>query len=87
MRISPDCWYNVSADYADENIPSVKIQGGGDDSGVLFIADARPFVTVDLSTEQTPGRDARKMVDAIHSMTKWKENASASYSQGHRPSD
>ncbi len=80
LRISPTCWYEATASFADATQPSISIQGGGDDRGVLISlqvpADANEpvFPVVDLYVPKglKRGRDARKVVRALQAVRGWK---------------
>jgi hypothetical protein len=70
MRISPTCWYDAFASYPLGEMPSVLIQGGGDDFGVFITADTQSAATVDLTlaSGQRAGRDAEAMVESLRAM-------------------
>jgi hypothetical protein len=80
LRISTTCWYEATASFADETQPSLYIQGGGDDCGVLISlhvsADANvpvyPVVDLHVPKGSKRGRDARKVVRALQAMRGWK---------------
>jgi hypothetical protein len=85
MRISPTCWYDATAFYPEGALPSVCIQGGGDDFGVFItVGGAVGDVLVDLhvASGQSVGRDARAMVRALEAMPGWKGHAAIERSLG-----
>lgn len=75
MRISPTCWYDATAVYVPGGTPFFRIEGGGDDWGVLIngdaIADHRVGVDFWVPTGSHCGRDARAMVCALREMPGW----------------
>jgi len=79
MRFSPTCWYEATASFAEAR-PSIYIDGGGDDFGVLISVhvptDANlpvyPVVDLDVPQWWKRGRDARAMVRALQAMRGWK---------------
>jgi hypothetical protein len=75
MRISPTCWYDAITEYPCSGTPFFRIEGGGDDFGVLISGDAIPdrLVGVDLwvPTNSQAGRDARAVAHALQGMPGW----------------
>jgi len=80
LHISQTCWYDATASFADETQPSMSIEGGGDDCGVLITlnvpADANepvyPVVDLNVPKGSKRGRDARRVVRALRAMRGWK---------------
>jgi hypothetical protein len=75
MRISPTCWYEAIVEYPSGGSPFFRIEGGGDDFGVLIsgdaIADHRIGVDFWVPTNSQAGRDARAMMHALGGMPGW----------------
>ena len=79
MRFSPTCWYEATASFAEAR-PSIYMQGGGDDFGVLISVHVPtdtnqpvyPVVDLDVPQWWKRGRDARAMVHALQAMRGWK---------------
>jgi hypothetical protein len=75
MRISPTCWYEAIAEYRRGDTPFFRIEGGGDDFGVLINGDAigehRIGVDFWVPTNSRSGRDTRAMVHALRGMPGW----------------
>jgi hypothetical protein len=68
-------WYQAIAEYPCGGTPFFRVEGGGDDFGVLISGDAIPDhrVGVDLwvPTNSQAGGDARAMVHALEGIPGW----------------
>ncbi len=74
MRISPTCWYDVTASYSRSysrgESPWVSLRGGGDDFGVFITASPSFGITVgpQLAPGQKAGPDARAIMRSLYAM-------------------
>jgi len=74
MRISPTCWYDVTASYSRSysrgESPWVSLRGGGDDFGVFITASPSSGITVgpQLAPGQKAGPDARAIMRSLYAM-------------------
>jgi len=74
MRISPTCWYDVTASYSRSysrgESPWVSLRGGGDDFGVFITASPSSGITVgpQLAPGQKAGPDARAIMRGLYAM-------------------
>jgi hypothetical protein len=75
MRISPTCWYEAIAVYPLGGTPFFRIEGCGDDFGVLIsgdaIADHSIGVDFFIPTGSKAGRDAHAIMQILQKMPSW----------------
>ena len=74
MRISPTCWYDVTASYSRSysrgESPWISLRGGGDDFGVFITASPSSGITVgpQLAPGQKAGPDARAIMRSLYAI-------------------